>query len=119
PPPMPAVKPPSDIPDEVIEPSGLLEITDLTPPPGTAPDAAASTPTDGADSADSGKMPAQDPATMQGTGVGTGGTGTLSPAALSRTPKPTPGQSFESQTGEMSSTMLDELNRRSVKNTSE
>ncbi|HEU4611221.1 MAG TPA: PEGA domain-containing protein, partial [Kofleriaceae bacterium] len=83
------------------EPSGLLDV-DMTPlPPAMPPE-----PDDIA------TMPARDPATLQGLG----GSGAV-PAA--RPAKPTPSQSFETRTGEMSSMMLDELNKRSVKNTGE
>lgn len=92
--------------DEVIEdPSGLIEVTDVatlvrdTPPP---------------DADDSGKMPAIDPATMQGMGP------VVLPAkAAARPPSVSPGENFESQTGEMSPGMLDELNKRSVRTTGE
>jgi eukaryotic-like serine/threonine-protein kinase len=95
PPPMPAVKP-----HEIIEePSGLIEVNDLTPLPPIAP-------------SDSDQMPAVDPSTIQGLGLGT-----ITPTH--RIPKPTPGQNFETSTGEMSSGMLDELNKRSVKQTAE
>jgi serine/threonine-protein kinase len=102
PPPMPAVKPPGD---EILEPSGLIEME----PSGIIEIGdVANTRT----RPESGQMPAHDPATMQGVGPGN-----VAPAA--RPSRPTPGQNFESQTGEMSTSMLDELNRRSVKNTSE
>jgi len=139
PPPMPVVKPPDD---EIIEPSGLVEITDVDPsqpmpdqapvvPITTAPKPAGPKPgtlTQGWDvppelaesAADSGKMPAQDPSTLQGVGSPVRTTpGDLAPLAHQRPRPPTPGQNFESQTGEMSQGMLEEYNKRSVKNTAE
>ncbi len=104
PPPMPVVSPP----EEVFEPSGLIEVTDLEQPTldlGNAAPVAA---------ADSGKMPANDPATMQGIGPGT-----VTPAAPARPKSPTPGQNFDSLTSEMAQPVVDELNKRSVKNTAE
>jgi serine/threonine-protein kinase len=103
PPPLPAVPKAGDF---IEEPSGIVEISDATPLPPPSP-------------SDSDRMPAIDPATMQGLGPPARSPGTITPPIGSRTPKPTPGQSFESATGEMSSTMLDELNKRSVKNTDE
>ena len=77
------------------EPSGLLDIHDVTPlPPAMPPE-----PDDIA------TMPARDPAT---------GTGDAS-----RPARPTPAPSFETLTGEMSPLMQEELNKRSVKNTGE
>jgi serine/threonine protein kinase len=112
-PPIPSIKPvskttpppvPSSPAEDVIEePSGLIEVTDVatlvrdTPPP---------------DADDSGKMPAVDPATMQGMGPG------VLPAKVALRP-PSTGENFESQTGEMSPGMLDELHKRSVKTTGE
>jgi hypothetical protein len=101
PPPMPVVKPPDDV---IEEPSGLIEVPeDMTPLPPAAP-------------SDSDRMPAQmpPPSTLQGLGA----VGSDSPAP-SRPVKPTPGQNFETLTGEMSPLMQDELNKRSVKNTAE
>jgi serine/threonine protein kinase len=107
PPPMPVVQAP---PDEIIEePSGLIEVTDLDPAMLHSGRASGAGP-----AADSGRMPAQDPNTMQGTGIGS-----VSPSQLSRIPKPTPGHNFDTRTGEMSPGMVDDLSRRSVKNTAE
>jgi eukaryotic-like serine/threonine-protein kinase len=97
PPPMPVVQP-----QEVIEePSGLIEVNDMTPLPPASPH-------------DSDRMTAVDPANLQGVG-----TGATSPSHSGRLPKPTPGQNFDSRTGEMSPVMLEEMNKRSVKNTAE
>ena len=150
PPPMPAVKPPVD--DEIVEPSGLVEISDMDPSQ-PMPDQAPAVPiasharlpskpgalTQGWDAMpeppeiqvqraasepkaeDSGKMPAEDPSTLQGMGSPVRTTpGQLAPLAFEgRARSPTPGQNFDSLTGEMSPVQRDELSKRSVKNTAE
>ena len=116
PPPMPAVQ----APDDIVEPSGLIEVEDsrvtnlepVAPSPPSALDQLFQPPPE-----DSGQMPADDPSTLQG--MGSSPPGTLTPAAMARMPKPTPGHNFDSRTGEMSPLMLDELNKRAVKNTAE
>jgi eukaryotic-like serine/threonine-protein kinase len=108
PPPMPAVSAPTD--DDVIEPSGLLEVDDLTPPPADVP---ISEPPGRARIATQDSVPAL-PATPSTPHIPTDAL-----SASQRLPKPTPGHSFETPTGEMSPSALTELNRRSVKATAE
>ncbi|HEY5922900.1 MAG TPA: protein kinase [Kofleriaceae bacterium] len=111
PPPLPVVRPSED---EIVEPSGLVEITDFDPSQGMPDQAPIIEIAPYGEPTDSGRMPAQDPSTMQGLGA----PGTLSPAALRARP-PTPGQNFETRTGEMSPAMVEEYGKRSVKNTAE
>jgi eukaryotic-like serine/threonine-protein kinase len=94
----------------IEEPSGLIEVDDSGPVkvphrPMTEDE-------------EDGTMPFRDPNTMQGVGANQAVT---SPSMLvpSRIPRPTPGQNFDSTTGEMSQSMLESLNRRATMATSD
>lgn len=132
PPPLPAVRPPTE--GEILEPSGLLELTDLTPPPAAGPMAAPAAATRESLTDMSGptrvaSVPGETsgPTRVASVPGETSGPTRVAPTpgdeasapGPTRPPKPTPGQNFEGLTGEMSSSMLDELNKRSVKDTSE
>lgn len=95
PPPLPAHDPVID------EPSGLLSLDD------SGPIRIPHIPLDDT-------MPPLEPRSRQEPSAATS-----TPTIPARPPKPTPGQNFESRTGEMSSSMIEQLNRRATLPTSD
>ncbi|HUS28150.1 MAG TPA: serine/threonine-protein kinase [Kofleriaceae bacterium] len=97
---------------EVLEPSGLIEVDDSGPVkiPHRPP----------SEDDEDGTMPFRDPNTMQGMGSPPNAPPS-SPAVMSpsRLRPPTPGQTFDSTTGEMSRAMLESLNRKATMSTAE
>jgi hypothetical protein len=95
--------------DGVIEePSGLIEVDDSGPV--KVPHRPMT------DDEDIGTVPYRDPSGNMG--LGPSETPTV-PVAPFRMPRPTPGQSFDSTTGEMSRSMIESLNRKAQLQTSE